>query len=628
MTYQSKKIANVIPDINTQMFLPGIQREFVWDKDQMIQLFDSVIRGYPIGSFLFWNARGKFAENQIKYEFVQHYIDEGVYPDEFDDVRYRNPKVRDEFTTDLPDKLTLVLDGQQRLTAFYIGLKGSLTDRGYRQLRKKPESWTRKKLYINLLSDPTKTTDDDRKLKYILEFKEPEPSHSASEYWYHVGDILGVENQDERYALVDEIQDKLQAAGVSHSAINRKYIEQNLSELWRAVHQRDTINYYELDSKHSDNVLDIFIRANEGGTQLGKEEMLLSMATAKWSEGTNSIDARKKITALVDKLNGEDAQAGFDFNIGFILRNLLTASELSSKYDIQNFSDENLQQMKEVFEDPDFEDALFDTLDLVDSYGLDGHAVSSTVSLIPIVYFFYNNDDIKLGWDSKDGRQTRTKLFYWLCSTLLKGVYHSAPYTLINAIRNDIRSAPDGTFPLEDLHSTLLSNGKSLTFLEEEVREMVQDLQYGNKRVEVFLSLLYFPEPASQYETFEVDHIFPRSQLSQENLVDEYGMQLARASRYESLRDNILNLQFLTPNENSEKADTDYVEWLESRHGSQIERHYIPDDESLYEVQNFEEFLNERENLITKRLLEMSDEIEEQFESEEGITAPSEAVMD
>jgi len=628
MTYQSKKVANVIPDINNQIFLPGIQREFVWDKEQMIQLFDSVIRGYPVGSFLFWNARGKFAENQIKYEFVQHYITEGVYPDEFDDVRFRNPKVRDEFATDLPDKLTLVLDGQQRLTTFYIGLKGSLTDRGYRQLRKKPESWTRKKLYINLQSDPSRTTDDDRKLKYILEFKEPDPSHSAAEYWYPVGNILDVETQDERYALVDEIQNELEATGVGHNAINRKYIEQNLSELWRAIHERDTINYYELDSKHNDNVLDIFIRANEGGTQLGKEEMLLSMATAKWSEGGNSIDARKKITTLVDKLNGYDAQAGFDFDIGFILRNLLAASELSSKYDIQNFSDENLQQMKEVFQDPDFEDALFDTLDLVESYGLDGHAVSSTVSLIPIVYFFYNNDNIRLGWDSKDGRQTRTKLFYWLCSTLLKGVYHSAPYTLINAIRNDIRSAPEGTFPLEELHSTLLSNGKSLTFIEEEVEDMVRNLRYGNKRVEVFLSLLYFPEPASQHETFEVDHILPRSQLSQENLVDEYGMELTRASRYKSLRDNILNLQFLKPDENSEKSDLNYVEWLESRHDSQIERHYIPEDEKLYEVENFENFLNERENLITNRLLDMSDEIEEQFGTEEGVTASSEAATD
>lgn len=105
-------------------------------------------------------------------------------------------------------------------------------------------------------------------------------------------------------------------------------------------------------------------------------------------------------------------------------------------------------------------------------------------------------------------------------------------------------------------------------------------------------------------------------------------MNLARASRYENLRDNLLNLQFLAPDENSEKSDIDYVEWLESRHDSQIERHYIPENEELYEVTKFEEFLNERENLITERLLEMSNAIEEQFGTEEGVTAASEASMD
>lgn len=608
----------MLPDVNHEIFLPGIQREFVWDTDQIIQLFDSVIRGYPIGSFLFWNIRGKFAEDQIKYEFVRHYITEGVYPDEFDDVRHRNPKLRDEYT-DLPEKLTLVLDGQQRLTSFYIGLKGSVTERGYRKRRKQPDSWSRKKLYLNLLSDPTHVTEDERKLKYQLEFKEPSPSHSASEYWYPVGDILDVDTYDDRYALVDEVISELQAAGVDHSSINREYIDQNLNDLWRAVHERDTINYYELGSKHNENVLDIFIRANEGGTQLGKEEMLLSMATAKWSQGATPIDARKRITTLVDKLNSYDAQAGFDFGIGFILRNLLTASGLSSKYDIQNFSDDNLQVMKTTFQDDDFEDALFDTLDLVESYGLDGHAVSSTVSLIPIVYFFYDHDSINLSWDSKAGRQTRTKLFYWLCSTLLKGVYHSAPYTLINGIRNDIRDAPDGEFPLKDLHSTLLSNGKSLTFIEEEAREMIQKLKYGNKRVDVFLSLIYFPDPASQHESFEVDHIFPSSQLSQEKLVDEYDLDFARAGRYESLKDSVLNLQFLSPEENAKKSDIDFVEWLQSRHESQINRHYIPQDEDMYKVGNFEQFLNQREELIVDRLLDMSDEIEEQFGNEESI---------
>jgi uncharacterized protein with ParB-like and HNH nuclease domain len=39
---------------NKRYFLPAIQREFVWETAQIEQLFDSVLRCYPIGSFLFW----------------------------------------------------------------------------------------------------------------------------------------------------------------------------------------------------------------------------------------------------------------------------------------------------------------------------------------------------------------------------------------------------------------------------------------------------------------------------------------------------------------------------------------------------------------------------------------------
>jgi uncharacterized protein with ParB-like and HNH nuclease domain len=36
--------------------LPAIQREFVWKPEQIARLFDSLMQGYPIGSFLFWSV--------------------------------------------------------------------------------------------------------------------------------------------------------------------------------------------------------------------------------------------------------------------------------------------------------------------------------------------------------------------------------------------------------------------------------------------------------------------------------------------------------------------------------------------------------------------------------------------
>ena len=54
-----------------------------------------------------------------------------------------------------------------------------------------------------------------------------------------------------------------------------------------------------------------------------------------------------------------------------------------------------------------------------------------------------------------------------------------------------------------------------------------------------------------------------------------------------------------------------------------MKRHYIPedDDNDIYEIPQFEEFLNRREDLIVDRLLKMSDQIEEQFETEEDIAS-------
>ena len=597
---QSTTIEQIIPRINQDMFLPGIQREFVWDPDQMVQLFDSVMRGYPIGSFLFWSVSGAEAEKRMKYKFVKNYITEGTYPNEFDGKNYRNQKINDT-TADMPERMTLVLDGQQRLSTFYIGLTGSLTERGFRRHREKPESWTEKKLYIDFLSDPSETTNDDKKMKYRLEFKEPVPEKSDSEYWYEVGKILSVSNRDEVFDLIDRV---VESVGDAHA----KHVRTNTLNLWRAIYKEQVISYFEIGSEHNENVLDIFRRANQGGTQLGKEEILLSMATAKWSQGPEGIDARNRITSMVDRLNRYNVDTGFEFDTGFILRNLMVVSDLPIKYDIQNFTDENLQMMRKTFQEDKFEQSIRDAIGLIQSFGLDGRSVSSTVAIMPIISFLYEHPGAKIESGSEQGRMTRQKIFYWLCTTLLKGTYGSGPYTTMTGIRNDIQAAGPGEFPIQELQNTLLRNGnQTITFIEEEAREVINSINKNNRHSDVILSLIYYPDPANEHKEFNMDHIFPKSSLSSENLIENHGMDVERARRYENLRDSVLNLQYLTPEENEKKSNKQFSEWIETRSEDYRERHYIPKDETLYRLENFEAFLNEREDLMVECLLEMSE---------------------
>ncbi len=112
MPYQEETIKTIVDRLNTQYFLPSIQRHYVWKPDQIILLFDSIMRGYPISSFLFWELKQENRGNWEVYKFAEVGNSEGT----------NHEKLASK--ADGIQNLTLVLDGQQRLTSMQIGLKG------------------------------------------------------------------------------------------------------------------------------------------------------------------------------------------------------------------------------------------------------------------------------------------------------------------------------------------------------------------------------------------------------------------------------------------------------------------------------------------------------------------------
>ena len=76
MAYKKKSIKEILDDISHgEMYLPAIQRKYVWKDSQITKLLDSIMLGYPIGTFLFWKVK-KAVINEKEYslyEFIKDY---------------------------------------------------------------------------------------------------------------------------------------------------------------------------------------------------------------------------------------------------------------------------------------------------------------------------------------------------------------------------------------------------------------------------------------------------------------------------------------------------------------------------------------------------------------------------
>ena len=159
------------------LVLPAIQREFVWQPEQMYRLFDSLMQGYPFGTFLLWRVEPQNSANYNFYDFVLNYHERD------------NPHC--PRLPEMPNRqLTAVLDGQQRLTALNIGLRGSMAWKRPRVRRNNPRAFPTRRLYLDLLWRPV--DDDDEGLKYLFQFltEEQIADASADHCWFPVSKIL------------------------------------------------------------------------------------------------------------------------------------------------------------------------------------------------------------------------------------------------------------------------------------------------------------------------------------------------------------------------------------------------------------------------------------------------------
>lgn len=509
--------------------LPAIQREFVWKPEQIQRLFDSLMQGYPFGTFLLWRVN---AENSNKYKF-------------YDFVREYHQR-DNPHCPPLPaqtDRITAVLDGQQRLTALNIGLCGSMAIKLPWKWWSSPDAFPTQYLYLDLLASTEPNEDGERYSFEFLTQQQIQQADPTNTCWFKVADILAMEAGPPMFRWLNSRlqQDQLDGAFTT------------LTQLHQVIHTKPLVAYYEEKSQDLSTVLNIFIRMNSGGTVLSYSDLLLSIAVAQWSR----LDARKEIHTLVDELNktGEN----FSFSQDLVLKAGLLLTNIGSVgFKVENFNHENMVILENNW--PKVKRALQLTVRLLASFGFNGRNLRATSAILPIAYYLcqLNPGD---GYLTKAAYvKDRSAIRFWLTKSILKssGIWGSGLDTLLTALRETITTHGQSSFPVKELETVMARRGKSLTFAEEELDELVE-LKYGGNRTFALLTLL-FPFVDCRNH-FHMDHIFPRALFGKTKL-REFGLSEDEIDAYQEMRDGLANMQLLEGLVNIEKQQILPAEWL------------------------------------------------------------------
>ena len=567
-------VKQIMNGINSKYFLPGIQREFVWKEWQILQLFDSILRGYPIGSFLFWRVNGSNVQEFIFYDFIKDYHEKDKKHNQKNSLN----GIRD---------ITAILDGQQRLGSLYIGLKGSFAIRKYRGRKDNDRAYPKKKLYLNL-SKLNNNDDSDIGNTYMFEFRENAVDNSSDNHWFEVGKILDFKVRDvTKYILDNHLQDA--AADI-------------LSTLYEKINE-SIINYYLEESGSLHRVLKIFVRVNSAGTPLSYSDLLLSILSSDFTK----IDIREEMHNFVDEVNNKLGY-NFDINKDFVLKTALLLLDKDTKFKVDNFT---LQTNKEI--EDNFEriiDCIRTSYQLLGNYGFDEKTLSSNYPAAIISYYLFKKKGINLSrfLTHKDYQELREIIRILVIKTLLMSIYSSSLDTVLSSIRRAVqvienKIVVDYKIDIDKINGKLATN-KKLTFSDEMIKDDLVELCYGHPKTFLLLSLLY-PDLDLKTNHFHVDHIYPKSKFNKNTLKGLGFLNDDKIQEWKNYSNQLGNLQLLVGTVNVSKNSQMPEDWLNNdmkgRNKDYKEKNYI-DPSTVLNWDNFEKFFKDREGRLLERL--------------------------
>lgn len=460
----------------------------------------------------------------------------------------------------------LILDGQQRITTLYMLMTGEI-----------PPYYTEKEikndirgLYVNV-----ETLNLEYYRKTIM---------GNDPTWVDITEIFkgNIRTRD----IIDALEEKNYGERLPREIENN--IDDNIEAIKR-IREREFLEQVIPAKATIKEAIDIFYIVNSSGVNLTDAELALAQMSGYWPK------ARESFKIKLDQLKTK----GWVFNLDFIVYTLLaTVHRQGSKMEKLHSAD-NKHKVKKAWERLDKGGVLDYTFNLMQSQAYIDHTseINSVYALIPIITYIYLKPDNKL---TEEEIKKAVKWFYY---SQIRSRYTGQ---LQQKLDKDLKIIESSESPFDELVN-LIAEEKPLEikpseFVGRDVRHPLYSLMiwYFKSQGAVCLGTgLQLRKLMGKKYELEKDHIFAYSVLRDSEYFD-------MDDRFDyALAQEITNRAILTSVENRTKsakyADV-YLAQVKERFPNALLLQCIPDDENLWKIENYKNFIEARRNLLADKL--------------------------
>ena len=456
----------------------------------------------------------------------------------------------------------LLLDGQQRITTLYMLMRGDL-----------PPYYTAAEivndtrgLYVNL---------ETLELSYYLKTK-----MANSVFWQNITDVF-----KGRVSAFD-LQSSFSTNGKDLSMEELKRLNDNINAITR-IREREFPEQTIPIKANIREAIDIFYKVNASGVALTDAELALAQISGFWPQ------ARDLFKAKLSQLESE----GFGFQLDFLMYVLLgclhhMGSDMRRLHGQENKDALHLAWKRLDDQVLDYVVNLLRTHAFVDHI----HEINSPYALVTLIVYCF---------DKKGGHLTDIeirKMIKWFYYSQIRTRYVSQ---LPQKLDRDLRTLLESKQPFDDL----------IQIIAEERPLAIAPLEFAGRATQhpLFSMMCWYLKSrgavclttgvslrksmGKKYQ-IELDHIFPFSLLKKAG----YGKE--NRVKY-SLAQEFTNRALLSQVANRSKGAMDpaaYLSGVVHNFPEALTRQCIPENPDLWQVSNYEKFLEERRNLLTEHI--------------------------